>query len=427
MQYQKQAVPRGTKEGLGRMNLRTGKALASVALVGSFVVAMLPDVSGAGAATNTVSASTFNTSFSTMKYLKSIVAKGKGSIAVILPDTVTSARYTEFDAPYLKAAFKAAGMTTKQYVVQNAQGSPSVQYTDAQADIAKGAKVLVLDPLDSTTGAVIEAYARARGVAVIDYDRLTLGGARSYYVSFNNVSVGTLIGTGLMSCISSWGVKNPVVYVMRGAPTDNNATLFAQGYNAVLAKNGYEASKNNLINENTGTWTPSVALTDFQGAYTAHPSINAVVTPNDENAAPIISYLQSKGLAPKTIPFTGQDATLTGFQNIISGYQCGTVYKPIWLEAQAAAALAIYLRAHIAPPKGLVNGTSIDSSATINSLKKVPSVLLTATWVTAATVEKTVIKDKVIKAKDLCTNTAPTVEGKTVPSYAADCTTYGIK
>jgi D-xylose transport system substrate-binding protein len=427
MQYQKQAVPRGTKEGLGRMNFRTGKALASVALVGSFVVAMLPDVSGAGAATNTVSASTFNTSFSTMKYLKSIVAKGKGSIAVILPDTVTSARYTEFDAPYLKAAFKAAGMTTKQYVVQNAQGSPSVQYTDAQADIAKGAKVLVLDPLDSTTGAVIEAYARARGVAVIDYDRLTLGGARSYYVSFNNVSVGTLIGTGLLSCINSWGVKNPVVYVMRGAPTDNNATLFAQGYNAVLAKNGYDASKNNVINENTGTWTPSVALTDFQGAYTAHPSINAVVTPNDENAAPIISYLQSKGLAPKTIPFTGQDATLTGFQNIISGYQCGTVYKPIWLEAQAAAALAIYLRAHIAPPKGLVNGTSIDSSATINSLKKVPSVLLTATWVTAATVQKTVIKDKVIKASDLCTNTAPTVEGKTVPSYAADCSTYGIK
>ncbi len=422
MKCLKQSVPRGTTEGLGRMNFRTGRALASVALVGSFVVAMLPDVNSAGAATKTVSASTFNTSFSTMKLLKGIVHKGKGSIAVILPDTVTSARYTEFDAPYLKAAFKAAGMTPKQYVVQNAQGSPSTQYTDAQADIAKGAKVLVLDPLDSTTGAVIEAYARARGVAVIDYDRLTLGGARSYYVSFNNVSVGTLIGTGLMSCISAWNVKSPVVYVMRGAPTDNNATLFAQGYNAVLAKAGV-----NTIAENTGTWTPSVALTDFQGAYTAHPNINAVLTPNDENAAPIISYLQSKGLAPKTIPFTGQDATLTGFQNIISGYQCGTVYKPIWLEAQAAAALAIYLRAHVKPPKGLVNGTSTDSAATINSLKKVPSVLLTATWVTAATVEKTVIKDKVIKASDLCTKTAPTVEGKTVPTYAQDCATYGIK
>jgi D-xylose transport system substrate-binding protein len=407
------------------MKFKTGRALACVALAGSFVVTMLPSVSSAS--TKTVSDSTFNTSFSTMKYLKSIVAKGKGSIAVILPDTVSSARYTEFDAPYLKQAFKAAGLTTKQYIVQNAQGSDTTQYTDAQADIAKGAKVLLLDALDSTTGAIIEAYAKARGVKVIDYDRLTLGGARSYYVSFNNVAVGTLIGKGETSCITAWGVSAPLIYVMKGSPTDNNATLFAQGYNAVLSAAGYTTAAGKVVDENTGTWTPSVALTDFQGAYAANPKINAVVTPNDENAAPIISYLQSQGLPPKKIPFTGQDATLVGFQNIISGYQCGTVYKPIWLEAQAAAALAVYLRAGIKPPAGLVNGTSTDSGALITSLKKVPSVLLVATWVTASNVEKTVIHDKVIKASALCTSSAPTVKGATPATYAADCTTYGIK
>ena len=89
--------------------------------------------------------------------------------------------------------------------------------------------------------------------------------------------------------------------------------------------------------------------------------------------------------------------------------------------------MAIYLRAHVKPPKGLVNGTSTDSVATINSLKHVPSVLLSPTWVTAAMVEKTVIKDKVIKASDLCTSSAPTVQGRTEPTYAADCKTYGIK
>jgi D-xylose transport system substrate-binding protein len=409
------------------MKFKTAKALASVALVGSFVVAMLPAVSSAS--TPTVKDSTFNTSYSTMKYLKTIVKKGKGSIAVILPDTVSSSRYTEFDAPNLKAAFKAAGLTTKQYTVQNAQGSDTTQYTDAQADIAKGAKVLLLDPLDSTTGAIIEQYAKDHGVKVIDYDRLTLGGARSYYVSFNNVAVGTLIGTGLTSCITSWAVKSPVVYVMKGAPTDNNATLFAQGYDAVLNAAGYNTTTGsaNTVLESTGTWTPSAALTDFQGAYTANPKINAVVTPNDENAAPIIGYLQSQGLPPKTMPFTGQDATITGFQNIIAGYQCGTVYKPIWLEAQAAAALAIYLRAGLKPPAGLVNGTSNDSAALIKSLKKVPSVLLVATWVTPTKIESTVIHDKVIKASALCTTSAPTVKGATPPTYSADCTTYGIK
>ena len=364
-----------------------------------------------------------------MKYLKGIVAKGKGKITVILPDTVSSTRYTEFDAPYLKEAFKDAGLKSNQYTVENALGSDTKQFTDAQAAITNGTKVLILDPLDSTTGAVIEAYAKARGVKVIDYDRLTLGGARSYYVSFNNVAVGTLIGGGLLSCITAWGVKNPVVYVMKGAPTDNNATLFAQGYDTVLNANGYNttAGSSNTVLENTGTWTPSVALTDFQGAYMANAKINAVVTPNDKNAAPIISYLQSKGLPPKTIPFTGQDATLTGFQNIISGYQCGTVYKPIWLEAQAAASLAVYLRAGIKPPSGLVNGTATDSAALINSLKSVPSVLLTATWVTAANVESTVIHDKVIDASALCTSTSTTVAGATEPTYAAACTTYGIK
>jgi D-xylose transport system substrate-binding protein len=409
------------------MKFKTARTLASVALVGAFAVSVLPAISSAS--TPTVKDSTFTTSFSTMKYLKGIVAKGKGKITVILPDTVSSTRYTEFDAPYLKQAFKAAGLKTSQYTVENALGSDTKQFTDAQAAITNGTKVLVLDPLDSTTGAVIEAYAKARGVKVIDYDRLTLGGARSYYVSFDNVAVGTLIGKGLISCITAWKVANPVVYVMKGAPTDNNATLFAQGYDAVLNANGYNTTSGsaNTVLENTGTWTPTTALTDFQGAFTANAKINAVVTPNDENAAPIISYLQSKGLPPQTIPFTGQDATLTGFQNIISGYQCGTVYKPIWLEAQATAALAVYLRAGIKPPAGLVNGTSTDSAATINSLKKVPSVLLTATWVTPTNVESTVVHDKVIAASALCTSTSPTVAGSTQPTYAADCTKYGIK
>ena len=409
------------------MKLSKVRTLAAVALVGGLAVTMLPAVSSAS--TKTVSDSTFNTSFSTMAYLKSLVAKGTGSIAVILPDTKSSARYTEFDAPYLKKAFQKAGLSAKQFKVQNAQGSDATQFSMAQADIANGAKVLVVDPLDSTTGAVIEGFAKAHGVKVIDYDRLTLGGARTYYVSFDNVKVGATIGQGELSCISAWGVTNPVVYISYGSPTDNNATLFAQGYNAVLSAAGYNTKATTTtgakqtVLESAGTWDGAQALSDFQGAYTAHPSINAVLTPNDNNASGIITYLQGKGLKPKTIPFTGQDASLVGFENIISGYQCGTVYKPIWQEAQATAALAVYLRAGVAPPKGLVNGTTKDSLQN----KNVPSVLLTPTWVTTANIEKTVIADHVIAVKDLCTSTAPTAAGQTLPTYAADCTTYGIK
>ena len=414
--------------GWGIMKFKTGRVLACAALVGGLVVALVPGVSSA--AGKTVSDATFNPNFSTMKYLKSVVAKGKGSIAVILPDTVSSARWVDYDAPSFKKAFLAAGLKPSQFIIQNGHGSPQEQLTDAQGDIAKGAKVLILTSLDSSSGAIIESYAQSRGVKVIDYDRLTLGGDRAYYVSFNNVAVGTLIGKGMLSCITAWNVANPDIFVMKGAPTDNNATLFAQGYDAVLDGAGYNTSSGgaNTVNESVGTWTPSQALTDFQGAYTANPKINAVLTPNDENAAPIISYLQSKGLKPQQIPFTGQDATPVGIQNIISGYQCGTVFKPSYIEAQATAALAIYLRAHVKPPAGIINGTTTDSGATISSLKNVSSVLLTPLWETASTIESQVIASKQVTVSEVCTSSSPTVAGDTsIPTYAADCATYGIK
>jgi len=345
-----------------------------------------------------------------MSQLKPLAAKGKGSVAVILPDTVTSARYTEFDAPYLTKALSTAGLSSSQFSVANAQGSDSTQFTDAQEAITKGATVLVVDPLDSGTGARIESYAKQHGVAVIDYDRLTLGGSRSYYVSFDNVKVGTLIGNGLVSCVAAWNVKNPQVLVMKGAPTDNNATLFAQGYNAVLATK-FSGAGWKSVGQAAGTWDPPTAETEFQQQYTAHKTINAVLVPNDENAAPIIHYLQSLSVKPKTFPVTGQDATLVGLQNILAGYQCGTAYKPIYLEAQAAAALAMYLRAGVTPPTALANGSVTDSQTKTT----VPSVLLTPKWVTPSNMASTVIADQFVSAKQLCAG-----------SFASDCSANSI-
>jgi D-xylose transport system substrate-binding protein len=345
-----------------------------------------------------------------MATLKPLASRGKGSVGVILPDTVTSARYTEFDAPYLTKALQTAGLTSSQFTVQNAQGSDATELSDAQADITKGASVLIVDPLDAGVGTSIEKYAKAHGAAVIDYDRLTLGGSRKYYVSFDNVQVGKLIGQGLVSCVTAWKVAKPNVLVMYGAPTDNNATLFGQGYNGVLNPL-FSAGTWTKVGTAAGTWDPPTAETEFQGQFTAHKTINSVLTPNDENAAPIIHYLQTLGVKAKTFPVTGQDATLIGLQNILSGYQCGTAYKPIYLEAQAAAALAMYLRAGATPPSGLVNGSTADST----EHSQVPSVLLTPQWVTPSNMNTTVIADKFVPTAQLCT-----------AAYKAACTAAGI-
>ena len=365
-----------------------------------------------------VSASSFTNNFSAMKALKGLAAEGTGKIDEILPDTTSSTRYVEFDAPDFKKAAAAAGLPSSDYVTQNGNDSDPQFITDAKADIANGAKVLLIDPEDSGAGLTVEQYAAAHHVKVIDYDRLVTGASAPAdpYVSFNNVLVGKMIGQGFEACAASWlKGKKPNVIVMRGAPTDNNALLFYTGYyNDVLAAK-FKSGAYTLAANTAGTWNPTSpspdALDEFKAAYAAHPGVNSAVIPNDENGAPIINYLQSKGIKPYTFPTTGQDATLTGLDNILSGYQCGTVYKAVYKEAQAAVALALYLRAGKTPPASLLNQKTKDP---VNS-KQVPSVLLTPVWVTPQNMKSTIVADKFVPTSQLCAKT-----------YAADCKRYGI-
>ncbi|MEA3218185.1 MAG: D-xylose transport system substrate-binding protein [Acidimicrobiia bacterium] len=358
-----------------------------------------------------VSATSFTADFAAMAALKSVAAKGKGMIGVLLPDTTTSARYESFDRPYLTKAFQAAGLGASDFKIDNAQGSAATMQTQAEADITQGASVLLVDALDSGSGAAIEANATSKGVKVIDYDRLVKGGASGrIYVSFDNVKVGNLIGQGEVDCVGAWNVSKPNILIMDGDPTDNNALLFSQGYNNVL-KPYFDNGTYVKVGEPAGTWTPSVAATTFDQQYTAHPNINAVVTPNDDNANAVIADLQKLNIPAKKFPTTGQDASLSGLQNILKGYQCGTVYKPIYLEAQGAAAVALYIRAGQTPPSSLVNGTTKDTTANAD----IQSVLLTPVWVTSQNMASTVVKDGAVKTSELC-----------VSAVASACSAAGI-
>jgi D-xylose transport system substrate-binding protein len=223
--------------------------------------------------------------------------------------------------------------------------------------------------------------------------------------------VGKTIGQGEVACLTAWKVAKPNILIMDGDPTDNNATLFAQGYNDVL-KPYFTSAQYVKVGEPAGTWTPSIAATTFQQQLTAHKNINAVVTPNDTVANAVIAVLQSQQIPAKTFPTTGQDAGLVGLQNILKGYQCGTVYKPITAEAEAAVTIALYLRAGEKPPSGLINGTTKDTQVNV----EIPSLLLTPRWVTAVNMETTVIKDKWVSVPQLC-----------VSAVAAACTAAGIK
>jgi D-xylose transport system substrate-binding protein len=345
------------------------------------------------------------------KPLAEFATKGANSlqVGVILPDTTSSTRYVDFDAPYLNDAFADAGYTQAQYRIDNAQGSDATELDDATADINLGAKVLIMDPLDGPTGIAIAKLAESKGVTLISYDRATFQGSKTYYVSFDNQLVGQLIGKGFEACVASEGIKSPKVFVLNGGEdTDPNAISFADGYNSVVwgqaAKSVNAGATNSLgyslVGENYApAWSNTAGGTIFQQEFTANPSINATIEANDGLANAVITDLIADGVKPGTIPTTGQDATAQGMAWILEGYQCGSVYKPIFEEAQDAVAMATILLAGDTPPAALLNGKTVDP--TDSSITE-PASLLTPIWVTKANMEATVVNDGFDTASDIC-------------------------
>jgi D-xylose transport system substrate-binding protein len=404
--------------------------MAGWAAAAALVVAACGGGGGGGGGSssgNTVpsdlSVKSFDSSFSAMGKLKSTYDAGKGLVGVILPDTTSSTRYVSFDAPYLTKAFQQAGFSSSSFKIDNAQGSDATELALAQADITQGATVLVFDPLDSTVGNQIQSYAASHGVKTISYDRATFTGTNTYYVSFDNVQVGKLIGDGFTTCVQSWNVAKPEIFVLNGGQdTDPNAVSFAQGYNQVLWGNDTTPQKAGTTNSKGWTlvgdqiapgWVNAQGGTIFQQQFTAHPNINATVEANDGLANAVITVLKNSGVAAKKIPTTGQDATSQGMINVLQGFQCGSVYKPIYLEAQAAVALATILRAGQTPPSGLVNGKTSPPKGVTGSEQ--PAVLLTPMWVDTSNMSSTVIKDGFVQPSAIC----PTVG-------ASVCTQYNI-
>jgi D-xylose transport system substrate-binding protein len=332
-------------------------------------------------------------------------AASPGKVGVILPDTASSARWEANDRPLLKAAFDAAGIESD---IQNAQGDKAKFQTIADGMISSGVKVLLITNLDNETGAAVIKKATDVGVAVIDYDRLTLGGNAKYYVSFDNVAVGTSIGEGLVSCLKAAGNSSGGVVELNGSPTDNNATLFKQGYDKVIKDSGYTVVADTPVPD----WNNTTAGTLFEQIFTQQKGkFVGVAAANDGLGGAVVSVLQRNGLAGK-VPVSGQDATDEGLQRILLGTQCNTVYKAVKKEADAAAALAIALA------KGdtaTADSQASDVSKDTETGKDVPSVLLEPQGITKENV-KDVIADGYTTKEKVCTT----------PELQQACTAAGI-
>jgi D-xylose transport system substrate-binding protein len=319
---------------------------------------------------------------------------GEGLIWVGLPDTQSSARWEDFDRPAFEAAFSEAGLEEgTDYLIANAEGDPTTQQTQAEQALTQGATVIVLTNLDSGSGAAIHDAAKQAGAAVVDYDRLTLGGQADVYVSFDNERVGQLQGETLVSCVEEMGIESPNFAVLNGSPDDNNATLFANGYNSVLEPKEAEGWTR-LADQSVPDWDNNQAQTIFEQMLTQNNNdIQAVLAANDGLANAAIVGLRGQGLNGQ-VPVTGQDATAQGLGNIALGDQCMTVYKPVDQEALAAAEAALALRGgeEVSGAEDTVNNEATD----------VPAILLEPVAVTAENLSRPV-DDGFVEVSAICT------------------------
>jgi D-xylose transport system substrate-binding protein len=331
-----------------------------------------------------------------------------GKIALLLPETKT-ARYEASDRPDITARLRTLGYDTSQLIYDNANQDASTQQNQADAAITNGAKVMILDPVDSVAAAAIATKAAAAGVPVIAYDRLIKGSAGvTAYVSFDNVRVGELQARSLVGVLTTAGRTSPHIVMINGSPTDANAASFRKGAHNVF--DPLVSSGRLTIDKeyDTPDWSPDQAQNEMQQALTAlGGKVDGVYCANDGTAGGAIAALEAANVSPLP-PVTGQDAEVAGVQRVLAGDQYMTIYKAVQPEAALAAQAAVDLLSGRRPSgfDARTNNGSID----------VPSRLLNPVAVTRSTVKDTIIADHFHTVAELCT-----------AQYAQACQAAGIR
>jgi D-xylose transport system substrate-binding protein len=327
---------------------------------------------------------------------------GGGKIAFLLPESKT-ARYETQDRPLFQKKVKEL-CSSCEIVYSNADQDAAKQKDQAEAALAQGVKVMVLDPVDGAAAAAIVTEAKAKGVPVISYDRLLLNSEPDYYVEFDSPSVGKIQGNALVDKLKADKASGDLVMI-NGAPTDNNAKLFKQGAHSVIDSSGFKVAKE----YDTPDWSPDKAQSEMEQAIAAvgKTGFVGVYAANDGTAGGAIAAMKSAGVDPKKVPVTGQDAELAAIQRIIAGEQFMTVYKPIKPLADKAAEIAV----------AIVKGEDVTGADDKENNGKidVPTVKLAVVPVTADKVKSTVVADGFWKAADICT-----------AEYKAACDKLGI-
>ena len=326
------------------------------------------------------------------------IAAPSGTVAFLMPDE-GSTRYEQHDFPGFKAEMNKLCPDCK-VLYQNANSDVSQQQQQFNSVISQGAKVIVLDPVDSMAAASLVHLAQSQGVKVIAYDRPVPSTPADYYVSFDNEGIGKAIAQSLVQYLKDTGVPTDKggVLEVNGSPTDAAAGLIKKGCHEGLEGSGYKT----LAEYDTPDWAVSKAQQWVSGQITRFGvQIVGVVAANDSTGGGAVAAFKASGVNPVP-PVTGNDATLAGLQLIIAGDQYNTILKPSEIVAAAAAKVAV----------DFLSGQSPKAETTIFNT---PSQLFKPAVITAKNLKAEVVDKGFESAKNLCTD-----------RYAEGCKRLGI-
>lgn len=266
------------------------------------------------------------------------------------------------DGSYLDEQFKAAGYDT---IVTYSDNDTNRQVNDIQNMIAQGVDLLVVAAIDGEALNTVMNDAGAEGIPIIAYDRLIMNDNVSYYVSFDNYTVGTLQGQYIVETLDLENQAGPFnIELTAGDPADNNAGYFFQGAMDVLqpyideGKLVVVSGQTDFDTVATAAWDTQTAMERAQNIlasyYADGTQVDAWLCSNDSTALGVTQAIQSDyaGANKADILITGQDGDVANLKNIVDGLQSMTVYKAVANEAVVTLDLA----------KAILNGDTINDS-----------------------------------------------------------------
>jgi len=316
-------------------------------------------------------------------------------VAFLMPD-LASTRYELQDRPLFEAKMKQL-CPSCTVIYQNADSDASKQQQQANSALAQGAKVIVLDAVDTAGAATIVKGAQAQGAKVIAYDRPIPAVPADYYVSFDNEKIGAMIAQSLVDALKAANATGGLLQI-NGSPTDAAAGLIKKGVHSVVDQSGLKL----LAEYDTPNWQPAKAQDWTAGQITQFGAqIAGVVAANDGTGGGAISAFKAAG--GKVPPVTGNDAEVAAAQRIVAGDQFNTISKPIKIVAEATAEVANqFVQGQKPQPK--------------TALFNTPSELFVPTVVTQKNLKEVLVDSNIMKSSEICSGT-----------YAAACATLGIK